>query len=615
MSTKLVLNPKQIEFQQLITSQNQEALQIFVSQLQDNVQVRDMMNLIQDISDETNTTVLKIHFDEAIAQMFVSKLRQNPECFDIDNLFQLLDIEVNSIQRNNKDIEIIFQAISELNPFENISYVQKQYPTPPKDLIEQLFQQVCGRRLIELRGLFYVINFVETKQCQACQYFHFANNQQNSQIIQPFSSDTIFVFNIYQNILFVFQITLFIFINVCALLCHFIRTYFCICMMVFICFYYLVLQWAYYWLVTTFNFFGSFYFSFASLNTGYQTTQFNYNFSEFYDNSLPSRLGLKVPTYSSPIDLIYSTTSIVPQQLSQNSVQLGYFGKSISLLITSRVFVSPLGTVYEAAYKSIDNIKLVNVSTQALTSIPLFAGLAGLYYKKNILPANLISYSSITRFLPRKQSGYFVYMSRNLLCNCNIKSQTLDTEFRTLVSFGKNLVIDEQLIKFAGRIFFLQYNPAKPAKRGILVRACVDTFTNFILSMDLYAASQTVPKGETKTLDVIKRLIDFPKQPNCTLFCDNYYGTIDVVEYIKSIGLEYVGTFRPSRLGKELSQNLEKLQLNQVVQYPVFKEVKLKKTTKEKLKVVTNQQQAQLKDQQQKHINTIMYIQKQVRIK
>ncbi|CAL6036458.1 PiggyBac_transposable element-derived protein [Hexamita inflata] len=121
--------------------------------------------------------------------------------------------------------------------------------------------------------------------------------------------------------------------------------------------------------------------------------------------------------------------------------------------------------------------------------------------------------------------------------------------------------------------------------------------------------------GETKTLDVIKRLIDFPKQPNCTLFCDNYYGTIDVVEYIKSIGLEYVGTFRPSRLGKELSQNLERLQLNQVVQYPVFKEVKLKKTTKEKLKVVTNQQQAQLKDQQQKHINTIMYIQKQVRIK
>ncbi|CAL6077365.1 Transposase_IS4 [Hexamita inflata] len=179
----------------------------------------------------------------------------------------------------------------------------------------------------------------------------------------------------------------------------------------------------------------------------------------------------------------------------------------------------------------------------------------------------------------------------------------LQSKFRDIYTkypdyfLGKNLVIDEQLIKFAGRIFFLQYNPAKPAKRGILVRACVDTFTNFILSMDLYAASQKVPKGETKTLDVIKRLIDFPKQPNCTLFCDNYYGTIDVVEYIKSIGLEYVGTFRPSRLGKELSQNLEKLQLNQVVQYPVFKEVKLKKTTKQVLVKDVNVLQWQCKKQ------------------
>ncbi|CAL5989679.1 Hypothetical_protein [Hexamita inflata] len=101
-------------------------------------------------------------------------------------------------------------------------------PLDQDQLIEQLFQQVCGRRLIELRGLFYVINFVETKQCQACQYFHFANNQQNSRKrLQPFNRQiTIFVFNIYQNILFVFQITLFIFYKcVCTLLCHFIHQY------------------------------------------------------------------------------------------------------------------------------------------------------------------------------------------------------------------------------------------------------------------------------------------------------------------------------------------------------------------------------------------------------
>ncbi|CAL6061443.1 Transposase_IS4 [Hexamita inflata] len=125
---------------------------------------------------------------------------------------------------------------------------------------------------------------------------------------------------------------------------------------------------------------------------------------------------------------------------------------------------------------------------------------------------------------------------------------------------GKNIVIDEQLIKFAGRIFFLQYNPAKPAKRGILVRTCVDTFTNFIIS---------------------RQYPDFPKQPNCTLFCDNYYSTIEVVEYIKSLGYEYVGTFRPSRLGKEQSQKLQKLNINEVAEYEVTKQIKIgkKKTT------------------------------------
>ncbi|CAL6039437.1 Transposase_IS4 [Hexamita inflata] len=111
-------------------------------------------------------------------------------------------------------------------------------------------------------------------------------------------------------------------------------------------------------------------------------------------------------------------------------------------------------------------------------------------------------------------------------------------------------------------------------------------------------------KVKQKLLMLLKDFIDFPKQPNCTLFCDNYYGTIDVVEYIKSIGLEYVGTFRPSRLGKELSQNLEKLQLNQVVQYPVFKEVKLKKTTKQVLVKDVNVLQWQCKKQK---ILTMIY--------
>ncbi|CAL6109510.1 Hypothetical_protein [Hexamita inflata] len=183
MSTKLVLSPKQIEFQQLITAKNQEALQIFVSQLQDNAQVRDMMNLTQDISDETNTTVSKIHFDEVIAQMFVSKLRQNPECFDIDNLFQLLDIESNLI--HSEDIEIIFQAISELNPFENIAYVTKQYPISPNELnsMEQFQQQLF--KCIDNRWYDYLVKLMQSKFNEKIE-FHVLLNKSEQYVSEFF---------------------------------------------------------------------------------------------------------------------------------------------------------------------------------------------------------------------------------------------------------------------------------------------------------------------------------------------------------------------------------------------------------------------------------------------
>ncbi|CAL6066814.1 Transposase_IS4 [Hexamita inflata] len=112
---------------------------------------------------------------------------------------------------------------------------------------------------------------------------------------------------------------------------------------------------------------------------------------------------------------------------------------------------------------------------------------------------------------------------------------------------GSNLVIDEQLIKFFGRIFFSQFNPNKPAKRGILIRTCVDCLTNFVLSMDLYAGSLT--KGATDVVSIVNRLLSF-KIPNYPykLFCDNWYSTLSLVDKVIKDNMQYVGTVQVSRL-------------------------------------------------------------------
>ncbi|CAL6104579.1 Transposase_IS4 [Hexamita inflata] len=104
---------------------------------------------------------------------------------------------------------------------------------------------------------------------------------------------------------------------------------------------------------------------------------------------------------------------------------------------------------------------------------------------------------------------------------------------------GSNLVIDEQLIKFFGRIFFSQFNPSKPAKRGILVRTCVDCFLNFVLSMDLYAGKLT--KGDRDVMSIIDRLLCFKLPYQTKLFCDNWYTTLSVVDKIIRRNIQYIG--------------------------------------------------------------------------
>lgn len=48
------------------------------------------------------------------------------------------------------------------------------------------------------------------------------------------------------------------------------------------------------------------------------------------------------------------------------------------------------------------------------------------------------------------------------------------------------LTIDEQLLAFQGRVFFKQYNPAKPAKWGILIRTLASSIDHYIMSFDLH---------------------------------------------------------------------------------------------------------------------------------
>ena len=60
------------------------------------------------------------------------------------------------------------------------------------------------------------------------------------------------------------------------------------------------------------------------------------------------------------------------------------------------------------------------------------------------------------------------------------------------------LTIDEQLLAFQGRVFFKQYNPAKPAKWGILFRTLASSIDHYIMSFDWHAG-----KYKNRAIDVM----------------------------------------------------------------------------------------------------------------
>jgi hypothetical protein len=114
--------------------------------------------------------------------------------------------------------------------------------------------------------------------------------------------------------------------------------------------------------------------------------------------------------------------------------------------------------------------------------------------------------------------------------------------------------IDEQLIPFKGRHRSKQYLPAKPHKWGIkmITRASSSgTVYDFIM----YAGKQTelmvsLPDKSTVHNCVLSLCDSIPKNAvNVKLFMDNYYMTLEIMEYLlKERNIHTTGTIRSNRL-------------------------------------------------------------------
>lgn len=151
-----------------------------------------------------------------------------------------------------------------------------------------------------------------------------------------------------------------------------------------------------------------------------------------------------------------------------------------------------------------------------------------------------------TTAVPRGQPGYDpLFKVRPLI---SLTQESFALQFHP----GQNLTVDEAMIKFKGRCGFLQYIPAKPTKWGLKVWALCDSDSYYMLNYSVYTGRiNDVPAGVGEALGdrVVKHLSAPHLSKWHTIYFDNYFTSITLLEYLFGKDTLACGTVRNNRRG------------------------------------------------------------------
>lgn len=125
---------------------------------------------------------------------------------------------------------------------------------------------------------------------------------------------------------------------------------------------------------------------------------------------------------------------------------------------------------------------------------------------------------------------------------------------QNLYNIGECATVDEMLIPFRGRSFFVLYMPNKPAKYGVKLMSLCEARTSYFYNGYIYCGRGS--DGESLTAEEKKFLIPTQSvlrlsQPihgtNRNVTCDNWFTSIELIDALKSRGLTCVGTLRKNK--------------------------------------------------------------------
>lgn len=136
----------------------------------------------------------------------------------------------------------------------------------------------------------------------------------------------------------------------------------------------------------------------------------------------------------------------------------------------------------------------------------------------------------------------------------------LNSNFVKLYNVSQRVSIDESMILFKGRSSLKQYNPMKPIKRGFKLWAIAD-MDGYLYQCQVYQGKNqlqtdnSMPKYFGLGASVVYQLTKSLHGKHHQVYCDNYFTSVPLMEYLLQHQVYCCGTIRSDR--KYLPKNLK----------------------------------------------------------
>ena len=155
-------------------------------------------------------------------------------------------------------------------------------------------------------------------------------------------------------------------------------------------------------------------------------------------------------------------------------------------------------------------------------------------------------YSNILRFLHLSSDK-----SDDPLWKVRPVLRSLTEKFKSYFNPFQNLVIDESLMLFKGRIIFKQYIPSKRHRFGIKMYVLCDCETGYIVDLCIHTGSDTDGITKDPPLGLSGSVVDVLMKgylgKGHILYTDNWYTSPLLARYLHDHNTGAVGTVRSNR--------------------------------------------------------------------